>query len=879
MDRHHSLSHFLQRFLVLAAGLWFGAVAIAAPPSKLIHVPEPVPDEYIVMFESNVPDVALAARELAAQHGAHVRDIWPDGARGFTTVMNRHQAEAMSHNPRVKYIFENARVHSAGSASVGGSDPRWNLDRIDQRSGTNDTYQYCGLGSGTTIYIIDGGVDARVPEFGSRLEKGANVAPAEDPNVYPDWANFDATNPCGNRDIVGVGHGTAVATVAAGSTLGVARGARVMSVRFRSCTTGGSDTSLTNALKWLRRAPNSPLPANPYYDAAAGRPTGPAIINISQASLHNLTDPETTIEEELRTLMNSGFIVVVSANNQGGQDTARNYIPSRLSYSNPLIPFSAPQRVISVGGTKLVNGNDVRWVCENTSAAQCSTEIGSNYGIGVDLWAPAYDIQSGHIYSLLPVQGEDPWWDDTANQQTAMMRRPMIYNTAEVGGARVYARSGTSFASPLVAGVLARIASEDSSIFNVNSVSLTQERAWSRLKESATLLDVAAANLGSTSTNRFIYAGGNVITLQPTSRVIESGTATTLSVSASGTTPSYTLYAGTSGNTTSQVGAPQASGSFTFTANATSAYWIRASSTCTIDSTTVTSDSAAATVWAFTKPVLTRTSVSATQVTLGWTNAGTGAAYDVYRRITGQSFGPTPLTTVTGLSYSDATVTAGTSYDYKVAARHSPDSGQVESNVLTVIATNLTSPAGLTAASSSGSVSLSWGAVSGADSYKVERRVPGGDWTVALTTANTTASDTPGTGSVVLYRVRAFAGTSPSNPSNNDVAYAGTFTNDPIPTSPRTAAKAEHVTEIRAAINALRVIAGAAAVYTSSELDPNVLRHQVIDDSHLVSLMANLNAARALGDIGLPAVGFQLSPAPIHWLYVSQIEDLRNGLK
>lgn len=868
----------------------------AQPPSKLIKMPEPVPDDYLIELEPSVANahVPAVAKELAAKHSALLRSVWPDGAHGFWAHMTAARAEALSHDPRVKYVFENAYMHSSGTADVGGDDPRWNVDRIDQRSGTNGSYQYCGTGSGTTIYIIDSGVDQHQPDFGTRLKQGADFT--DDGNT--------SVNPCNQQNIVGTGHGTAVATIAAGGTLGVARGADVMAVRVMDCNGIASEGQFADAMSWLRRA-NSRTPVNP--DWQNNQLVRPGIVSISQFATVSTNSPPTPYENQIKAAIDAGFIVVVSANNQNTKDAVVGLasmpaqiaqIPGRLSYSNTALPSSFQNfnaRVISVGGTQLNNGADVRWICQaspnysdvvcppNTKDYDSNLPYGSNYGMGIDIWAPAYEIQAGHMAELLPVFGEDPWRPLGVKQ----WRRPMAYpvsETQDVNGKRWFARSGTSFSAPLVAGVLARLASEDGTIFNQQSLGLTQDRAWQRLQESATLLDPIAANLGTGSTNRFIYAGGNVMTLQPATRVIESGVATTISVASTGSSPTYTLYAGPSGTTTTLLAGPQSSGSFSVNATGVNGYWVRASSTCTVDSSTTTSDSA--TVWVITKPVLTATA-SSSSISLSWTSGGSSATrYDVFRRISGQAFGANPIAQTPSLSYVDTGVVSGTAYEYKVAARHPPETPQIDSNIVAATATTtIVPPARVFATNNNGVVTIEWYEVTGADGYKVERKVEGSDWVLAKTVSGgsvLTTTDNPGLigGGMVLYRVRATSGTAQSDPSQIDLAYMKNFTDDSLyGPSPGMAIKAVHITEIRQAINALRAVAGAAAVYGPSQLDPSALSGQAIDDAEFTLLMSNINQARDLVPIYPPGIEFHTTPQSGFVIDHQQMADLRNALK
>src|SRR5262249_14538627 len=138
-----------------------------------------------------------------------------------------------------------------------------------------------------------------------------------------------------------------------------------------------------------------------------------------------------------------------------------------------------------------------------------------------------------------------------------------------------YARSGTSFSAPMVTGVVARMLSEDDSLYDTTQPAATEDKVFARLRAAATRLDNAAANLGSTSTNLYLYAGGISLLTQPASTIIGSGDSAALSTSLAtvGLSPSYQLYQGTTGNTNTPVGLPQTSGSFTVTPSGTTNYW------------------------------------------------------------------------------------------------------------------------------------------------------------------------------------------------------------------------------------------------------------------------------------------------------------------
>ena len=145
--------------------------------------------------------------------------------------------------------------------------------------------------------------------------------------------------------------------------------------------------------------------------------------------------------------------------------------------------------------------------------------------------------------------------------------------------------------------------------------------------------------------------------------------------------------------------------------------------------------------------------------------------------------------------------------------------------------------------------------------------------------ASASVSDSPTvpTG-VVLYRVIATQGVNSSPASNIDVACTKSFTDDPILiASPFTLVKAKHLVEIRQAVNALRELAGASAIYAGNDLNETYIRTLFIDDFDFTTLMTNLNAARAAA--GLPSTSFLITPAAGAFIRNTQMSNLRAGIK
>lgn len=164
-------------------------------------------------------------------------------------------------------------------------------------------------------------------------------------------------------------------------------------------------------------------------------------------------------------------------------------------------------------------------------------------------------------------------------------------------------------------------------------------------------------------------------------------------------------------------------------------------------------------------------------------------------------------------------------------------------------------PSGLTSATaSSTSIALSWTAASGASNYRVERKGASGSYALLGTTPSSSTSITDSgasSGTAYLYKVCAAdsSGACVSNYSNVALGTTVSFATDPtIYTEAEnpgngTTIKHEHITQLRAAVNAVRTLAGLSTIST-----PNPATGDVIHATDVSDLRSGLHAAlSALG--------------------------------
>ncbi|CAK9034972.1 Extracellular serine proteinase [Durusdinium trenchii] len=251
---------------------------------------------------------------------------------------------------------------------VDTEDLSWGLDRIDGVK--NGVYRpWKGLGKGVRIFVIDTGV--RADHFDFERSDGTS-------RVQAGWDLFGGVPGDCN------GHGTHVASIAAGKTWGVAKKAEIVPVRVLTCSGVGTAAGVVEGIEWVREQEG-----------------GKKVVNLSLGG-----GKSKAIADALLKLRRSGAVIVVAAGNDNGD--ACNVSPG------------GDPGVISVGST---DQGDKR-------------SSFSNWGGCVEMFAPGRAIRAASAFS---------------RTETLVL-------------------SGTSMASPFVAGVAATIWEQKMSVAKVEKL-------------------------------------------------------------------------------------------------------------------------------------------------------------------------------------------------------------------------------------------------------------------------------------------------------------------------------------------------------------------------------------------------------------------------
>ena len=238
--------------------------ATANAPLRGLDHPDAIDGKYIVVLKTAPSagaqaDQALdASVERAEDAGADVTREYGEAINGYAATMSDSEVKKAQQDPNVAYVEADRTITVEGTRSA----PPWGLDRIDARTGLDNTITTQGDGTGATVYVIDTGIHNR-SEFAGRMGTG-----------YTAITDGVGTDDC-------AGHGTHVAGTVASTTHGVAPGARVVPVRVLGCDGSGSTSGVIAGVNWV----TANHAANAVANMSLGGGVSTALDNAVNASI------------------------------------------------------------------------------------------------------------------------------------------------------------------------------------------------------------------------------------------------------------------------------------------------------------------------------------------------------------------------------------------------------------------------------------------------------------------------------------------------------------------------------------------------------------------------------------------------------------------
>ncbi|AZK97970.1 MULTISPECIES: S8 family peptidase [Streptomyces] len=235
----------------------------SADPAPLRKTSAPIPGQYIVTLHKGTKPGAFVKQTLP---GLKPLFTYAAVLNGFAAKLTPAQLRAVRAVPAVKVVEEDG---TASARPVTSRQDRfqafsWGLDRIDQPYlPLNQKFNIEGTGVGATAYIVDTGIDYSHPEFGGRAVPG-----------------FDAVNDGRNGQDCN-GHGTHVAGTVGGTDFGVARQAKLVSVRVLGCDGRGPWSGIIAGLDWVAQNARRPAVINASLGGDRNQAVNNAVTNIA----------------------------------------------------------------------------------------------------------------------------------------------------------------------------------------------------------------------------------------------------------------------------------------------------------------------------------------------------------------------------------------------------------------------------------------------------------------------------------------------------------------------------------------------------------------------------------------------------------------------
>lgn len=380
-----------------------------------------VPDQYIIQVRG---DAAPAA--VAGKHGLAPAFVFQKALNGFGGFIPPGQLRALQNDPLVTAIIPNREVQAIGKPGDTGKGNKGSEpapaeqivpEGVKRIGAAPGSSTYTGAGVG--VAIVDTGLD--------RSHSDLKIA---GPEFYAYGTSAQDEN----------GHGTHVGgTVAALNNnldvVGVAPDATLYAVKVLNSAGSGSDLTIIAGLEWVL--------------ANAAQPAPIRVVNMSLGRPGSLDD-NSALRTAVQNLYNAGISIIVAAGNDCSLEVSQQ------------VPATYPE-VIAVASTTAVKGSSqYRW-----------------YTTGIAADSASYFTSDGAFNPVtkIGVTCSAPGEDKEDINKAGFIQSVGILSTRLGGGTT--RMSGTSMASPHVAGVAALLAQK-------YGITLSPEQVRSKLVTGAT---------------------------------------------------------------------------------------------------------------------------------------------------------------------------------------------------------------------------------------------------------------------------------------------------------------------------------------------------------------------------------------------------------
>jgi subtilisin family serine protease len=221
------------RVLLLLAFVVFAAAHLA--PLLNVNSLTKIENQYIVILQENSTEAqrdASIANLLAFDDGILLATYHIDSFIGYSVRLSDEALMVARQDPLVSYVEYDQEMHHM-QTTVQPNCPNWGPPSTSGAAQWNGaaSYRYPTHGaSGVDIYVIDTGVLCSHNDLSGRCTLGASFVggTAEDCN----------------------GHGTHVASSAAGTVCGIAKRANIIAVRVLNCQGSGTNQGVISGVDW-----------------------------------------------------------------------------------------------------------------------------------------------------------------------------------------------------------------------------------------------------------------------------------------------------------------------------------------------------------------------------------------------------------------------------------------------------------------------------------------------------------------------------------------------------------------------------------------------------------------------------------------------------